>query len=319
MNDVISESRATATDEAVPSRLRQLLSRGEFVLTAEMVPPATTSRRIVLERAQFLSGVVDAVNVTDGAGARVHVSALVAAGELVAAGVDPILQMTCRDRNRLGLQSDLLGAATLGICNLLILRGDDPTAGDQPDTKPVFDLEATDLIATARMIRDSGELPSGRKVDGPAPFFLGAADMPIDPPAGWKPDRLRAKVVAGAEFAQTQICMDPELARRYAAALADHGLGDFSLILGVVVPASARSARWMKEKLFGVVIPDSVIERMEGAADEKAEGQAICAEVIQQLADIPGIAGAHVMAPLNEASIPGAVEKSGILKSRGVV
>ncbi len=317
MNDVIHESRLTEIDDAAPSRLKQLLSKGMFALTAEVVPPVSTSRAALLEKALPLKGVVDAVNVTDGAGARVHVSALAAAAALVEAGIDPILQMTCRDRNRLALQGDLLGAAMMGIRNFLLLRGDDPTAGDQPDTKPVFDLEAIDLLKTAATIRDRGELPSGRKIEGPAPFFLGAADMPIDPAPDWKPDRLRAKIEAGAEFAQTQICMDPALASRYAARLVDEGLTErFSLILGVVVPASARSARWMKEKLFGVVMPDAIIERMEGATDEKAEGRAICAEVIQQLAETPGIAGAHVMAPLNEASIPAAVEQSGILKRR---
>lgn len=315
MNDV---TPVTQIEDSAPSRLKQLIAGDAFALTAEIVPPATTSRKAVLEKALPLKGYVDAVNVTDGAGARAHVSALVAAGELVEAGIDPILQMTCRDRNRIGLQSDLLGAATLGIRNLLILRGDDPSAGDQPDTKAVFDLEATDLLATAAMIRDRGELPSGRKVDGPSPFFLGAADMPIDPPPDWKPDRLRAKVLAGAEFAQTQICMDPELARRYAAALIDHGLGEgFSLILGVAVPASARSARWMKEKLFGVVMPDALVTRMEKASDEKEEGRRICAEVIQQLAEVPGIAGVHIMAPLNEASIPAVADASGVMKRRG--
>jgi methylenetetrahydrofolate reductase (NADPH) len=314
MNDVTDETLAVT---ATPSRLRQLLSGGAFALTAEIVPPVSTSRDVLLEKALPLRGLVDAVNVTDGAGARAHVSALVAAAELLQAGIDPILQITCRDRNRISLQSDLLGAAMLGIHNILSLRGDDPKAGDQPDAKPVFDLEAADLLATAAMIRDRGELPSGRKVEGEAPFFLGAADMPIDPPPGWKPDRLIAKVNAGAEFAQTQISMDVEVVRRYAARLIDHGLGErLHLIVGVAAPASAKSARWMVDKLFGVVIPEAILQRLKGADDEKAEGRRACAEVIQQLAEIPGVAGAHIMAPRNEESVPAVVEESGILKRR---
>jgi len=318
MNDVTDQTRMAPAEHAAPGRLRQLLAQGAFALTAEIVPPATTSRQAVLDKALPLRGLVDAVNVTDGASARVHVSALIAAGELVEAGIDPILQMTCRDRNRISLQGDLLGAATLGIRNLLIMRGDDPSAGDQPAAKPVFDLEVSELLATAAMIRDRGELPSGRAVDGPAPFFLGAADMPIDPPPGWTPDRLRSKVEAGAEFVQTQICMDAEIMRRYAARLIDEGLGErLHLLAGVAVPASARSACWMRDKLFGAVIPDALVARLRGAADEKAEGRSACAEVIQQLAELPGVSGAHIMAPLNEASIPAVVEESGILKRRG--
>jgi methylenetetrahydrofolate reductase (NADPH) len=317
MNDVTDEARSAQSESATPSRLRRLLARGVFVLTAEIVPPATTRRQAVLDKALPLSGLIDAVNVTDGASARVHVSALVAAGELAEAGIDPILQMTCRDRNRISLQGDLLGAATLGVRNLLIMRGDDPGAGDQPDAKGVFDLEVTELLATAAAIRDRGALPSGRPVDGPAPFFIGAADMPIDPPPRWTPDRLIAKVEAGAEFVQTQICMDPQIMRRYTARLAEHGLGArLSLLAGIAVPASARSARWMRDKLFGAVIPDSLVARLAGAADEKAEARRACAELLQQLAEVPGVAGAHIMAPLNEESVPAVVEQSGLLKRR---
>jgi methylenetetrahydrofolate reductase (NADPH) len=317
MNDIVDETRMVARERAAPSRLRRLLDEGAFALTAEIVPPATTSLRAILDKALPLKGYVDAVNVTDGAGARVHVSSLVVAGQLVEAGIDPILQMTCRDRNRISLQSDLLGAAMLGIQNLLIMKGDDPSAGDQPDAKPVFDLDVAELLKTAAGLRDRGELPSGRKVEGRAPFFLGATDMPIDPPPGWTPDRLRMKLDAGAEFAQTQICMDPELVRRYTARLEEEGLGQrFRLIVGVAVPASAKSARWMRSKLFGAVIPEALVTRLERAADEKEESRRFCAEVIRQLADIRGVAGAHIMAPRNDEAIPGVVEESGILKRR---
>jgi methylenetetrahydrofolate reductase (NADPH) len=226
--------------------------------------------------------------------------------------------MTCRDRNRIALEGDLLGAAAVGIENILMMRGDDPDAGDQPGAKPVFDLDVIELMQVAVGIRDRGLLSSGREVDGPASFFLGAADMPIDPPPSWNPDRLREKIEAGAEFAQTQICMDAGVIRRYAARLIDEGLGErLKLIVGVAVPASAKSARWMRDKLFGVMIPDVLVSRLEGAGDEQAEARRACGELIRELADIPGVAGAHVMAPLNEASIPMAIEQSGVWRRRG--
>src|ERR1044071_4623735 len=168
-------------------QLERAITSGRFVITAEITPPVSCNRDELLARAMPLKGLADAVNVTDGAGARVHLGAMAAATILHEAGIEPVLQLTCRDRNRLALQSDLLGAAALGIRNLLVLRGDDPSGGDQPDAKPVFDLDSGALIKAAVGIRDDGELPSGRTVTGKADFFIGAADMPIDPPAGWEP------------------------------------------------------------------------------------------------------------------------------------
>src|SRR5437879_1868013 len=188
-------------------QLQRVLASGQFVITAEVTPPVSCNRDDLLAKTLPLKGLADAVNVTDGAGARAHLGALASAVVLLQSGIEPVLQITCRDRNRLALQSDMLGAATLGIRNLLMLRGDDPSAGDQPETKPVFDLDSRALIETAIGIRDRGELPSRRKVTGKANFFIGAADMPIDPPAGWVPKTLADKVKAGAQFAQTQFCM----------------------------------------------------------------------------------------------------------------
>src|SRR6185503_4544782 len=162
----------------------------------------------------------DAVNITDGAGARPHLGAVTAAAMLVEAGIEPILQFTCRDRNRIAIQGDLLAAAACGVRNILALRGDDPSAGDQPDAVPVFDLDPRQLLETARLLRDKGELPSGRKVAGRADFFIGAADNPVDPAPGWQPKGLAAKVAAGAQFSQTQFCMDAQVVRRYMARLA---------------------------------------------------------------------------------------------------
>jgi methylenetetrahydrofolate reductase (NADPH) len=285
--------------------LQEKLQAGRFVITAEVTPPVSASRDELLAKALPLKGLADAVNITDGAGARPHLGAVMAAAMLVQAGIEPILQFTCRDRNRIALQSDLLGAAASGVRNLLMLRGDDPSAGDQPDAKPVFDLDARELLETARTLRDSGELPSGRKVTGHAEFFLGAADNPIDPPAGWAPTGLAAKMAAGAQFVQTQFCMDAEVVRRYMARLAEHGLaGKLNILIGVVPLKSVRSAAWIREKLFGAIIPDAIVSRLDRASDPAAEGRRICLELVQQLSEIPHVAGAHIMAPNNDAAVP---------------
>ena len=221
-------------------------------------------------------------------------------------GIEPILQLTCRDRNRIALQGDLMGAAALGIRNLLLLTGDDPKAGDQPDTKPVFDVNSSTLIETARRLRDEGTLPTGRKVGGNAAFFIGAADMPIDPPAGWQPNALAAKVKSGAQFAQTQFCMDagdraplcgrartsradaearrPD--RRHAAALGQVGGLDEKPSVRHHHFRCHRSSAWKTPPI------------------PSAKACRICVELIAELATIPGIAGAHIMAPGNAAAIP---------------
>src|SRR5882762_10590461 len=170
---------------AMGTTFQDKLHAGRFVLTAEVTPPVSTDRGELLAKALPLKGLADAVNITDGAGARPHLGAVTAAALLVEAGIEPVLQLTCRDRNRIALQSDLLSAAASGVRNLLMLRGDDPSAGDQPDAKAVFDLDPRQLLETARLLRDAGELPSGRKVTGRADFFLGSADNPVDPPVGW--------------------------------------------------------------------------------------------------------------------------------------
>jgi len=288
--------------------LREKLRAGRFVLTAEVTPPVSTARADLMAKAAPLKGLADAVNVTDGAGARAHLGAVTAAAMLAEQGIEPILQLTCRDRNRIALQSDLLGAAASGIRNLLILRGDDPDAGDQPDAKPVFDLDPRQLLDTARVLRDSGELPSGRKVAGAAAFFLGAADNPIDPPPGWKPDGLEAKIAAGAQFIQTQFCMDTNVVARYMARLAEHGLTEkISVLIGVAPLRSAKSARWIKDKLYGAIIPDGFVDRLERARDPVEEGRRICLDVVAALADIPHVAGCHVMAPGNDSAVPGII------------
>ncbi len=286
------------------SRLSDILRAKRFAVTAEIAPPASPDPQALLDKALPLRGLADAVNVTDGAQARANMSPLAAAAILAHNDIEPILQLSCRDRNRIALQSDLLGAAALGIKNVLMLRGDDPTAGDQPDTKPVFDLDTQALVSTAARMRNEGKLPSGRILQGRPDFFIGATDAPLDPPSNWTPDKLKAKIDAGAEFLQTQFCMDLDLLKRYLRRLADDRLlGRVFFLIGVAPLASAQSAHWMRKNLPGVIIPDVIVTRMEQAADQKAEGRLICVELLQQLAEIEGVAGAHVMAPLNEASL----------------
>jgi len=287
------------------SRLEELLRARQFVITAELTPPVSCDAEDLLRKALPLAGLADAVNVTDGASARAHLSAPIAAYLLARAGIEPILQFTCRDRNRIALQADLMGAAACGVRNLLCLTGDDPKAGDQPQTKAVFDIDSTTLTAMARDLRDKRELPSGRKVAGRASFFLGAADAPFDPPPTWQPDKLAAKIAAGAEFAQTQFCMDAGVVRRYAARLAEHEAtrGVF-LLVGIAPLRSAKSARWMQKHLYGTIIPQILIERLDRAADPAAEGERIAVGLIEELAAIPGVAGVHLMAPANEDTVP---------------
>jgi methylenetetrahydrofolate reductase (NADPH) len=306
----------TRTKSARSNQFRECLASGRFAVTAEVVPPVSCDRAALLAKVRSLKGLADAVNVTDGAGARAHMGSLAAAVLLLEAGVEPILQITCRDRNRIALQSDLLGAAALGIENLLLLRGDDPGTGDQPDAKPVFDLDTLTLTGVARDIRDRQKLMSGQGLAGRASFFIGAADTPIDPPAGWKPDRLKAKIDAGAQFAQTQFCMDAAVARRYAHRLAESGLGSFPVLIGLVPLRSARSARWIRENLPGSIIPDAVVARMEGAGDPVREGRKICDEMVEQLSETRGVAGVHIMAPGNDAGLAEAVANAARIAQR---
>jgi methylenetetrahydrofolate reductase (NADPH) len=295
------------------SQLQQALASGRFVVTTELTPPVSTDPAEFLAKAAPLKGIATAVNVTDGAGAKAHMACLVACHHLLQAGIEPILQMTCRDRNRLALQSDLIGALSLGIRNVLVLGGDDPKAGDQPDAKAVFDLDSRALIATAARIRDEKKLPPGTDIKGETALVLGAADMPIDPPPGWAPKGLAAKADAGANFAQTQFCMDMGIVRRYAAKLVEAGIAQrVPVLIGICPIPSARSAKWMKEKLFGTIIPDAIVERLEKATDPKAEGKRICVEILRELATIPGIAGAHIMAPQNPSAVPEVIAESGV-------
>ena len=296
--------------------LKDKLASDRFVITAEITPPVSCDAADLVVKAAPLKGLADAINVTDGAGARAHLDAVAAASILIREGIEPILQFNCRDSNRIALQSELMGAAALGIRNLLLLKGDDPKQGDQPEAKPVFDYDTAMLTKVAVAMRDKGELPTGRKVGGKAQFFVAAADMPIDPPAGWEPKSLKGKIEAGCEFVQTQFCMDAGVARRYMARLAEHGVR-LPFLIGISPLRSAKSARWMKEKLFGTIIPDAMIARLESAGDPAAEGRKLCLELMRELATIPGVAGVHIMAPGNEAAIADVIrDAAGIKRAR---
>ena len=306
MTDALPSSRSASDLEAK-------LRGGDFIVTAELTPPVATEAPMLQERARQLKGLATAINVTDGAGAKTHLSSLVAAHLVLQAGVEPILQMTCRDRNRLALQADILGAMALGIHNILALGGDDPKTGDQPETKPAFDLDSRALLAVAHRMRTERRLPSGHEIKGPIGLVLGATDVPVDPPPGWEPKGLLAKAAAGADFVQTQFCMDAAIVRRYAARLIELGIAPkLGILIGVAPIPSVHSARWMREKLFGTVISDAIVARLGGAADQAGEGRAICVELLQELAEVPGVAGAHVMAPQNPSAIPEVIAASGV-------
>jgi methylenetetrahydrofolate reductase (NADPH) len=286
------------------SGLARRLAGGEFAVTAEVVPPVSTDPADLLARAAPLRGLATAVNVTDGAGAKAHLCGLVAAHILLQNGIEPILQMTCRDRNRLALQNDLLGALALGVRNVLVISGDDPRTGDQPSTKPVFDIDSKGLLRLGRQIAEERRLPSGTAVSGPTQLMLGAATLPVDPPDDWSPADLSGKADAGARFVQTQFCMDVAIARRWIARLQELGLTErLKVLIGVAPIPSARSVRWMRARLFGSIIPDWIVERLEAASNPRREGVAICVEILRELAVIPGVAGAHIMAPQNPSAI----------------
>jgi len=298
-------------------RLEALLQSGAFVVTSELSPPDSADPEDLHQAAAVFSGAVDALNVTDGAGAYCHLSSLAACTLLFRSGCEPIMQMTCRDRNRIAIQSDILGAAALGITNLLCLTGDGVEHGDHPGAKPVFDLDAVSLLDTARTLRDEGRYLSGRRLRSAPRLLLGAADNPFAPPFDARPVRLAKKIAAGARFVQTQYCFDVPLLARYMQRVRDEGLHERCFILVGVGPlVSVKAAQWLQRRVPGVRIPDTVIARLESAADPLREGIRICVEIVQQLREIPGVAGVHVMAHRHHDLVAEIVAGSGALAGR---
>ena len=265
----------------------------------------------------MLSEVCDAINATDASGANCHMSSMGICGLLTRAGYSPVLQISCRDRNRIAIQGDVLGAAAMGVDNILCLTGDGVQTGDQPAAKPVFDLDSVSLLQTIRTLRDESRFLSGRKISVPPRVFIGAAANPFAPPYEWRPLRLAKKIEAGAQFVQTQYCFDIPMLDRFMQQVRDLGLHERCFILVGVGPlASARAARWIRANVPGVHIPDSAIARLEGAADQRLEGKKICIELIQQIHEIEGVKGVHVMAYRQEETVSEIIRASGVLKNR---
>jgi methylenetetrahydrofolate reductase (NADPH) len=299
------------------SRLERVLRAGKFAVTAELNPPDSADPSDVYQAAQPLGEVADALNATDASGANCHMSSIGICALLTRAGYGTVYQISCRDRTRIAIQGDVLGAAAMGVTNVLCLTGDGVGVGDQPGAKPVFDFDSLSLLRTIRTMRDQGMFLSGRKITRPPRMFLGAAENPCIEPHEWRPQRLAKKVEAGAEFIQTNYIYDMPLFERFMARVRDLGLDKRVYILAGVGPlASAKAARWMRSNVPGIHVPDPVIDRMEKAAKPGEEGKKICIELIQQIRGIKGVAGVHVMAYRREHQVSEIILESGVLKGR---
>ncbi len=300
----------------VGSRLERVLRSGRFAVTAELNAPDSADPNDVYKNALVLSEVCDAINATDGSGANCHMSSMGCCALLTRAGYEPVLQVACRDRNRIAIQGDLLGAAAMGVKNVMCLTGDDVSNGDQPQAKRVFDFDSIQLLRVARMMRDQGVFLSGRKLTTPPRFFLGAAENPFVPPLDWRPLRLAKKVEAGADFIQTQYCFDIPRLQQFMQRVRDLGLHERVFILiGVGPLRSEKAAEFMRTKVPGVWIPDAVVDRLAKTPKEQkqAEGIRLCIEIIQQIREIEGVHGIHVMAYRQEEAVAYLVKEAGLL------
>lgn len=295
------------------SRLERILHGDGFTVTAEVVPPKGSDADAVREQAEALAGYADAVNVTDNPTSSAHMSSVAGAALVAQSGLEPVVQITTRDRNRLAVTADLLGAWALGARNVLCLTGDPVTAGDHPEATEVYDLSVLDLVRFVVRLRDQGELLSGKRVDAPPRYFVGVADVPLAP--DYDPGHLEAKVEAGADFVQTQIVYDVDALREWADRVRPLGIFERAFVLvGVAPPRSARSARFMSEHLPGVLVPEEVIRRLEEAGeDAQLEGVRLTVEVVRALNGIEGVAGVHVMGLGREESVRRVIEDAGLL------
>lgn len=303
-------------DYVAGSRLERILRAGRFAVTAELNPPDSADPQEVYNAALVLSRVCDAINATDASGANCHMSSVAICALLTRAGYEPVMQVSCRDRNRIAIQGDVLGGAAMGVKNLLCLTGDDTTAGDQPQAKRVFDLDAIHLLRTVKIMRDEGQYLSGRKITHPPRLFLGAASNPFVEPYDWRPLRLAKKIEAGANFIQTQYCFDLPRFRKFMSRVRDLGIDQkVCLLVGVGPLRSERAAEYMRTKVPGVVIPDEIVDRLRKAPPEKKQevGKQICVEIIQQVREIEGVAGIHVMAYRQEELVAEIIEEAGLL------
>ena len=292
-----------------PGRLAEALRTGRFAVTAEVAPPRGADVTRLRETARLLRGWVDAANVTDNQGARVRMSSLAGSAVLLAEGLDPVMQMTCRDRNRIALQSDLLAAGGLGVPNVLLMTGDRPERGDHPDAPGVFDLDSDSLTAAARALRDDGTLLSGQTVDPPPRYLIGAVDLGTG-----EPDRLARKVSFGTEFVQTQFVFDVPAFAGWLARVRDLGLTQRCAVLAGVGPVRSLRALDVMAGLPGVRVPAALKRRLRGVPAHRVaeEGMAACAEIVAALRELPGLAGVHVMAVAYEQGVPEILTAAGL-------
>ncbi len=297
-------------------RLERVLRSGRFAVTSELNPPDSADPEDVYSAALVLAGVCDAINAVDASGAHCHMSSVAICALLVRAGYEPVFQITCRDRNRIAIQGDLLGAAAMGVHNVLCITGDDVSAGDQPEAKRVFDFDSIQLLNTARIMRDEGVLLSGRKLTTAPRLLLGAAANPFAQPFDWRPIRLAKKIAAGANFIQTQYCFDVPRLVAFMDRVRDMGLHEQAYILVGVGPLrSERAAEYMRTNVPGVRIPDEILDRLHKTPknQQQAEGKRICIEIIQQVREIVGVAGVHVMAYRQEELVAEIIDEAGLL------
>lgn len=302
-------------DENNSTRLQRVLSAGGFAVTAELSPPRGVNRQAIKKDIEIMRSFVDALNVTDNQGASVRSASIPVCALILEAGVEPVAQMTCRDRNRIGIQSDLLGAAILGIRNLLCLTGDHMRWGDHPQAKPVFDIDSMHLLNMARRMRDEGRLDNGREFKPVPRFYLGAAANPFAPPYDYRPLRLGKKAAAGAQFIQTQWIFNLDRFRIFMDRVRDQGLDEKVHILAGVGPMkSDRQAHFMANEVPGMEIPPELVRRMEKTppAAQADEGIQICCEVIEQVREIPGVSGVHIMAVHWAEAVPEIVKRTGL-------
>ena len=300
-----------------PGRFERVLRTGVFAVTTELAPPDSADPNEVFKRARVFDGCVDAINATDGSGANCHMSSVAVCALLTRIGHAPIMQISCRDKNRIAIQGDILGGAAMGVCNMLCLTGDGVQAGDHPQAKPVFDLDCVSLLEIACTLRDRHHFQSGRKISFAPRVFLGAAENPSALPHAWRAQRLAKKIAAGAQFIQTQYCYDLPLLESFMEQVEALGLFDKVFILAGVGPLrSVKAATWMRDNVPGMHVPDALIARLAGAEDQAREGRNICVELIQAIREIRGISGVHVMAYRQEEAVAEVIERSGVLQGR---